>query len=110
MGVTTCPTDIVNAPVERVWALLANPLRYAEWHDLRVIQAEPAGPAQPGQVIREGIRAAGRTVYLVTLIVRAVDAERHQIAFESHFPLGISGHNRVACVAVDPTRCRVSYG
>jgi hypothetical protein len=110
VGVTTCPTDLVDAPLERVWALLENPLRYAEWHGLRAIQATPPGPAQPGQVIREGIRAAGRTVYLLTLIVRAVEADKHQIAFESHFPLGISGHNRVACFAVDATRCRVSYG
>jgi uncharacterized protein YndB with AHSA1/START domain len=110
VGVTTCPTDLVNAPVERVWALLENPLRYAEWWDARAIQAEPPGPARPGQVIRGGIRAAGRTFYLLTVIVRAVDADKHQIEFQSNFPLGIIGHNRVACVALDPTRCRVSYG
>jgi uncharacterized protein YndB with AHSA1/START domain len=110
VGVTTCPTNLVNAPVERVWALLENPLRYAEWWDARTIQAEPPSPAHPGQVIRGGIRAAGLTFYLLTVIVRAVDADKHQIEFQSNFPLGIIGHNRIACVALDPTRCRVSYG
>jgi uncharacterized protein YndB with AHSA1/START domain len=110
VGVTTCPTDLVNAPVARVWALLEDPRRYAEWWDARAIQAEPPGSARPGQVIRGGIRAAGLTFYLFTVIVRTVDAELHRIEFQSNFPLGIIGHNRVTCVALGPTRCRVSYG
>ena len=61
VGVTTCPTDVVNAPVERVWALLADPLRYGEWTDLREIQPEPPGAAKPGQILRGVTRAAGLT-------------------------------------------------
>jgi hypothetical protein len=108
MGVTTCPTDVVNAPVERVWGLVADPPRYAAWTDLRAIQAEPPGPARPGQVIRGITREAGLT-FTATLTILAVDVEAHQIEYRSHLPLGVVGHNRIVAVPLDPTRCRVSF-
>ncbi len=108
MGVTTCPTDVVNAPVERVWALLADPLRYAEWTDLREIRAEPPGAAQPGQIIRGVTQEAGLT-FEVTLTVLTVDADRPQIEYRSNLPLGVVGHNRIVGVPLDPIRCRVSF-
>jgi hypothetical protein len=108
VGVTTCPTDVVDAPVERVWALLADPRRYGEWTDLREIRAEPPGPATPGQVIRGVTREVGLT-FTVTLTILAVDAERHQIEYRSDLPLGVVGHNRIVGVPIDPGRCRVSF-
>jgi uncharacterized protein YndB with AHSA1/START domain len=108
VGVSTCPTDVVNAPVERVWALLADPLRYDEWTDLREIQAAPPGAATPGQVVRGVTREAGLT-FQATFIVLAVDPDTHQIEYESHLPLGVVGHNRIVAVPLDPSRCRVSF-
>jgi uncharacterized protein YndB with AHSA1/START domain len=107
MGVTTCPTDVVDAPVERVWALLDDPLRYAEWTDLREIRAEPPGAAHTGQVVRGVTREVGLT-FSATFTVLAVDADKHQIAYQSYLPLGVVGHNRIVAVALTPNRCRVS--
>lgn len=106
---TTCPSDVVDAPVERVWALLDDPLCYGEWADLREIKPEPPGPVKPGQVIRAVTGEVGLT-FKVTFVVLAVDATRHQIEFQSNLPLGIVGRNRIVCVPLDPSRCRVSYG
>ncbi|HLZ10743.1 MAG TPA: SRPBCC family protein [Chloroflexota bacterium] len=108
MGVATCPTDVVNTPVERVWALLKDPLRYGEWTDLREIEAEPPGAVTPGQVIRGITREVGLT-FKATLTILAVDADVHQIEYRSDLPLGIVGRNRIVGVALDPTRCRVSF-
>ena len=109
MGVTTCPTDVVNAPVERVWALLDDPLRYGEWTDLREIHSEPPGAVKPRQVIR-GVTSEVGLTFKVTLTVLTVDADKHQIEFQSNLPFGIVGRNRIVCAALDPKRCRVSYG
>src|SRR5262249_50655838 len=108
VGVTTCPSDVVNAPVERVWALLADPLRYAEWTDLREIRVQSLGAAQPGQVVWGAICEAGLT-FTATFTVLAVDADQHRIAYESHSSLGVVGHNRIVAVRLDPGRCRVSF-
>jgi hypothetical protein len=108
MGVTTCPTDVVNAPVERVWALLADPLRYDAWTDLREIRVEPSGAARTGQVIRGVTREAGLT-FKASFTVLAVDADKHQIDYESYLPLGVVGHNRIVAVPLDPNRSRVSF-
>ena len=102
MGVTTCPTDVVNVPVERVWALLDDPLRYGEWTNLREIRSEPPGAVKPGQVIRGVTRRVGLT-FTSTLTVLAVDADKHHIEYQTNLPLGIVG------VALDPSRCRVSF-
>ena len=44
-----CPTDVVHAPAERVWQLIATPNELAEWSDTKVVAA-------PGRELRAGDR------------------------------------------------------
>jgi hypothetical protein len=60
MPITVCPIARVQAPVERVWALLSDPTQYSTWWDATTRSIDPEGKLQTGQVIRAASRAFGR--------------------------------------------------
>src|SRR4051812_1980556 len=100
MSLSVCPAARVEAPVERVWALLADPAQYDSWWDARVVRVEPAGVAQAGQLIRGRTRAFGRE-WPVSLRVVAVDPARHQLDLATTLPLGVTMRNHIACSQID---------
>jgi hypothetical protein len=51
MTVSVCPIAIVAAPLEQVWALLANPSSYALWWDAQTDVIVPEGPTRAGQTV-----------------------------------------------------------
>jgi Polyketide cyclase / dehydrase and lipid transport len=51
MSLNACPIATVDAPVEQVWRLLADPARYALRWDAQTRSITPEGPAQPSQQI-----------------------------------------------------------
>ncbi|HEU5329651.1 MAG TPA: SRPBCC family protein [Thermomicrobiales bacterium] len=103
MDVSVCPMAVVRAPVETVWALLADPQGYGAFWDMRVDRVVPPGPARAGQVV-EGWPAR--------LTIDAVDAERRQIRFTTTLPrlFGLGALNVITCTPLDAARCRVAYG
>ncbi len=60
MSLTVCPIAQIQAPVEQAWALLADPALYSAWFDAETVTIEPAGQAQPGQVIRAADHTFGK--------------------------------------------------
>lgn len=51
MKYASCPTGIVNAPVEVVWTLLTHPEGWGDFYKVRITAADPAGPAVVGQTV-----------------------------------------------------------
>jgi uncharacterized protein YndB with AHSA1/START domain len=109
MGVSVCPAATLAAPVERVWALLAEPAQWQRWMDGQVERVEPPGVAQPGQVVVVTTSAFGRR-WRVPFTIQDVDAARHRLCFLVRFPLGVVEHGQIACSPVDPSTCRVQHG
>jgi uncharacterized protein YndB with AHSA1/START domain len=109
MSLNACPIATVYAPVERVWALLADPRQYARWWDAETGTIEPDGPAQAGQVIHARSRALGRW-WDVSFRIEAVDPDRHQIRLTASLPLGITLHNTITAAPISPASCRLSFG
>jgi hypothetical protein len=109
MSVSVCPIAIVAAPVEHVWAFLANPSSYASWWDAQTDAIVPEGPAHPGQRVYAHTYALGRR-WNVTTVVEMVDAARHRIQLTTTLPFGIVVHNQIVCAAVDSTSARVQFG
>lgn len=109
MSVYVCPITVIGAPLERVWALLANPSSYDLWWDARTDAIAPEGPAQPGQTVYAHTHAFGRR-WKVTTVVELVDAARHTIQFTTTLPFGIVGHNQLVCTALDGDSTRVRFG
>ena len=42
MAVETCPADVVNASVDKVWSLLAQPSEYDRWWEADTARIDPA--------------------------------------------------------------------
>jgi hypothetical protein len=51
MKYASCPTGVVNAPVEVVWTLLTHPEGWGDFYNVRITAADPAGPAVVGQTV-----------------------------------------------------------
>jgi ligand-binding SRPBCC domain-containing protein len=109
MSVSTCPIATIDAPVERVWNLLANPDRYADWWDAQTCSMTPAGPAQPGQQILAQTSALGIR-WDVHITVQRITPEKRQLDLLTRLPLGITVHNHIACASLDEHHTRVSFG
>ncbi|MGN6814000.1 MAG: SRPBCC family protein [Thermomicrobiales bacterium] len=104
-----CPAVVVNAPVERVWALLADPARFDDWWDAQTVRVTPPGPAQAGQVIYGRSQALGRWWDVRAEIIR-VDAARHRLVLHTTLPLGLALDNQITCAPLDDGATRVQFG
>ncbi len=109
MGLSVCPTAVVAAPVEAVWANLVQWERYSEWADVHAGRIDPEGPATAGQTITFGGKAFGRTLHF-TCKVEEVNSERHQVTMYAFFPLGLQQRAHITCYPIDAATCRVQYG
>ena len=109
MTFSTCPIATVEAPVERVWSLLANPASYARWWDAETCSITPEGPARPGQKIYAQARAL-RRLWAVRIEVGQVDAAKHRLELTTLLPLGITVRNHISCTPLDGATCRVTFG
>src|SRR3954466_15381860 len=105
MSISTCPVATINAPIERVWDLLAEPANYDLWWEARTRSIVPEGRAHAGQTVQA--KAGG---FNILLTVDAVDESEHTIHFTTKFPFGITGSNHLACAALPKSTTRVSFG
>jgi len=109
MSLSTCPIATIDAPVERVWRLLFEPVRYDEWWDAHTVSIIPEGPAQAGQQIVAQTVGLG-TRWDVHITVQDVMPEKRQMTLRTRLPLGITLHNHFTCVPIDDQHTRVSFG
>jgi len=111
MSLSTCPIATVEAPVEQVWQLLADPYNYALWWDAGTWtwSIEPPGPAKPGQRITARARALGKD-WDVRITVASIDPDKRALDLTTQLPFGITVHNHIVCGTLDNQHCRVSFG
>ncbi len=109
MSFSTCPIDTVDAPVERVWRLLADPSAYALWWDARTRSILPSGPAQPGQLILADTIPPVRG-WQIHITVQNVNPEKHVLDLLTKLPLGITVANHITCTPLDEQHTRLSFG
>gem|GEM_PF-469671 len=108
MNHTSCPTTIINAPVELVWNLLTHPQGWGDFYNLRILSVDPVGPAVAGQTISA---ESGPQFLHLKLSFRFVqiDPANHRLVFDAFFPFGITVHEDLNCIPLDPVHCRVNY-
>jgi len=105
---SSCPTSIVNAPVEIVWTLLTRPEEWGDFYDVRVRSVEPAGAAVVGQTV---FAESGPRLLHLPLEFRftKIDAANYELGLDVKFPFGITVREDLSCVPIGPDQCRVSY-
>lgn len=108
MHYESCPTAVVNAPVDVVWRLLTTPAGWGDFFDVRITRVDPEGPAVAGQ--RFYGESGPRLLHLkLAFQYLEIDAVRHRLLMDIRFPLGIAVREDLDCVPVDADRCRVNY-
>ena len=105
---TSCPTSIVNSPVEIVWGLLTRPEEWGDFYDVRVASVEPPGPAAVGQTV---VAESGPRLLRLALEFRfaKIDPVNHELGLDVRFPFGITVREDLSCVAIGQDQCRVDY-
>jgi uncharacterized protein YndB with AHSA1/START domain len=106
MGVTVCPTTVVEAPAESVWRLLTLPENYERWSGARAV-AQPSGPVAEGQRIQLERRRMGRR-WTVHFEVGRVDPPR-SLELNVRLPLGVVNHEHVVLSPAGEGRTRVTF-
>jgi hypothetical protein len=108
MPFASCPTAVVNAPAEVVWALLMDPAGWERVFDGRVAGIDPPGPAVVGQKV---CGETGPRIFRLKLTFRMmeIDPDHHRLRLEVKLPFGINVEEDLRCTALDDIRCRVDY-
>ncbi len=104
----SCPTAVVNAPVDHVWALLVAPAGWGSIFDMRVTNVDPPGPAAAGQDVRG---ETGPEILQLKLTFRMleIDPDQYRLRFCVSLPFGLIVDEDMRCMSLDETHCRVSY-
>jgi hypothetical protein len=105
---SSCPTSIVNAPVEIVWGLLTRPDKWGDFYDVRVTSVEPAGPAVVGQTV---FAESGPRLLHLALEFRftKIDAVKYELGLDVKLTFGITVSEDLSCVPIRQDQCRVNY-
>ena len=105
---TACPTDVVDAPIDVVWALLTEPTGWGGFFDIRNVHVDPPGPARVGQRVQA--RSGPRWLRLkIGFSFTRVDPADHRLGIDVRLPLGVTVREDLSCAPLGDDRCRVSY-
>ena len=108
MKYASCPTGVVNAPVEVVWTLLTHPEGWGDFYNMRITAADPAGPAVVGQTV---FAQSGPEFLHLKLQFRftEIDALNYKLGFDARFPFGVTVREDMSCIPLGQQQCRVNY-
>ena len=108
MKYASCPTGVVNAPVEVVWTLLTHPEGWGDFYNVRITAADPAGPAVVGQTV---FAQSGPEFLHLKLQFRftEIDALNYKLGFDARFPFGVTVREDMSCIPLGQQQCRVNY-
>ena len=108
MTYASCPTVVVNAPIDIVWNLLTEPAQWGDFFDVRITGAEPAGPAVIGQ--RFYGESGSRFLHLgLKFEFTEVNPAQHKLGLNVGLPFGITVREDLSCSPVSTAQCRVNY-
>lgn len=105
MSITTCPTEIVDAPAQRVWDLLTRPEELAQWSGAGLLEG-PERPVQPGDILVLSVGLAGPLK--VRIEVKEMEPPR-RLALDVRLPLKVVNHEVVVVTPIEPGRSRVTF-
>ena len=97
-----CPTDVILAPAEHVWRLLANPHELARWSGTKLAEG-PAGAVSAGDrlVLRAGMLH-------ITFDVLDMHAPR-QLTLDIALPFGVKIREQIQITPIDANSCRTTF-
>src|SRR5581483_3290787 len=97
-----CPTDVVFAPADRVWTLLTEPPKLANWTGISLLEG-PTGSMRVGDHLvlgRAGLRIAFDVIDMRTSRLLVLD---------SRLPFGVTNHEQIQIAPIDAHSSRVTF-
>ncbi len=97
-----CPTDVLHAPAERIWHLLTDPRKLAQWTGTKLVDG-PACPMSAGDhlVLRAG-------VLRITCDVLDMRPPR-ELTLDVVLPFGVTNHEQIQITPIDAHSSRVTF-
>jgi uncharacterized protein YndB with AHSA1/START domain len=96
-----CATDVLLAPAERIWHLLTDPRKLAEWTGTKLVEG-PACPMSAGDHVV--LRAGGLRI---TIDVLDMHPPR-QLMVHAGLPFGITNREQIQITPIDAHSSRVT--
>jgi len=97
-----CPTEVIQAPAERIWRLLLDPRELAQWSGTKLVQGPPR-PARAGDVLLFRVGA-------FQIRFEVLDAEPpHSARLCVRLPFGVVNHEHVQITPLGSGTCRVTF-
>ena len=91
MRYVSCPTAVIDAPVDVVWALLIEPVAWGGVFDVRVGSIDPPGSAIIGQRISG--ETGLRILHLkLTFRMIEIDPHQHRLCLDAHLRISAVRH------------------
>jgi len=97
-----CPTELVQAPAERIWQLLTEPRELAQWTGTKLAQG-PARALRAGDLLV--LRAGGMHISFEVLDAQPPQHARLYI----QLPFGVVNHEQVQITPAGSDACRVTF-
>lgn len=97
-----CPTDVVLASTERIWFLLTDPTRLAQWTGTKLVE----GAASPVSVGDHVVLRAG--ALRITVAVLDMRPQR-ELTLDVGLPFGVTNHEHIQIRAIDAHSSRVTF-
>jgi uncharacterized protein YndB with AHSA1/START domain len=103
--VEVCPSDVVNAPADRVWQLVATPIELARWSDTALIGA-PDRELRAGDrlVLGAGIAHRMKVIFSVREVRRP-----EQLHLHIRLPFGVTNDEVIRITPLGANACRVTF-
>ena len=108
MTYASCPTTVIDAPVNRVWSLLTLPADWGNFFDVRITRVDPDGPAVVGQKF---YGESGPPVLHLKLRFQyiEIDPVQYKLRVDVWLPFGLAVRETLNCVPLEENQCRVNY-
>ncbi len=97
-----CPTDVVLAPAERIWHLLTDPRKLAQWTGTTPVDG-PGCPMSAGD--RLVLRAGVLRIFVDVLDMRPP----RELTLDVGLPFGVTNHEQIQITAIDAHSSRVTF-
>jgi len=97
-----CSTEVLFAPAERIWHLLTDPRKLAQWTGTTLVEG-PARQMSAGDHL--ALRAGGLRI---TFDVLDMHPPR-ELTLDSRLPFGVTNHEQIQIARIDAHSSRVTY-
>ena len=97
-----CPTEVFFAPTERIWQLLTDPRKLAQWTGLKLVEG-PARPLSAGDHLVLG--AFGLRITFDVLDMR----RPRELTIDVRLPFGVTNHQQTQITPIGAHSSRVTF-